>query len=144
MFSLLHNVTNEEYLCNQSSYYIWKIQMTPIINVTGKSLCSTANRQLSLSVKRNETQRRTKVSPWCMRCTYCGIPKGTCQAGVMSNCDKIKPVALVVTYLAATQVAVRPSVLRFQLCIIPVVTVKLPLCWSEGISQSIRQRKLHE
>ena len=58
---------------------------------------------------------------------------------MMSNSEKIKLVALVVTYLAAAQVAVKPLVLIFQLCISPVVTVKLPLCWSEGISHSVSQ-----
>ena len=38
--------------------------------------------------KRNGTQRRTKVNPWCMHCTYCGMPKGTCQTEATSNSEK--------------------------------------------------------
>jgi len=46
-----------------------------------------------------------------MHCTYCGLPKGTCQAEAMSNSEKIKPVALAV----------------------------IELYWSEGIRQLVSQ-----
>ena len=44
-----------------------------------------------------------------MHCTYCGMPKGTCQAEATSSSEKIKPVALAI----------------------------IELCLSEGISQSV-------
>ena len=45
-----------------------------------------------------------------MHCMYSGMPKGTCRAEVMSNSEKIKPVALAI----------------------------IELCLSEGISQSVQ------
>ena len=42
----------------------------------------------SLSMKMNETQRRTLVSSWRMHCTYCSMPKGTSQAEATSNSEK--------------------------------------------------------
>ena len=51
------------------------------------------------------------VSPCCVNCTYCGMPKGTSQAEVTFNSEKIKPVVLTV----------------------------IELCLSEGVSQSIIQ-----
>ena len=45
------------------------------------------------------TQRRTKVSLWCMHCMYCGMPKGTSQDEATLNSEKIKPVALAVIKL---------------------------------------------
>ena len=38
-----------------------------------------------------------------MHCAYCGIPKGTCQAEVMSNSENIKPVALAVIELCLSE-----------------------------------------
>ena len=46
----------------------------------GKLSCASPNRHFSLSAKMNGTQKRTLVSPKRMHCTYCGMPKGTCQA----------------------------------------------------------------
>ena len=55
--------------------------------------------QIDTLADRNGTQRRTKVSPQCVHCTYCGIPKGTSHDEAASNSDKIKPVALAVIEL---------------------------------------------
>ena len=38
-----------------------------------------------------------------MHCTYCGMPKGTCWAEVMSKSEKIKPVALAVIKLRLSE-----------------------------------------
>jgi len=57
----------------------------------------------------NGTQRRTlvhTVSPLRMLCVYCGMPKGTSQAEVMS---KIKPVALAIVELHWSE-GIRPAV----------------------------------
>ena len=59
---------------------------------------ATVNRHLGLSGKRNGTQRRTKVSPWCVYCTYYGMPKGTSRDEATSNSEKIKSIALVSHY----------------------------------------------
>ena len=40
-----------------------------------------------------------KVSPRCVHCTYCGMPKGTFQTEATSNSKKIKPIALAVIEL---------------------------------------------
>jgi len=42
----------------------------------------------------NGTQRRALVIPWRMHCMCSGMAKGTSQAEVTSNREKIKPVAL--------------------------------------------------
>ena len=34
-----------------------------------------------------------------MHCTYCGMPKGTCQAEATLNSEKIKPVAVAIIEL---------------------------------------------
>ena len=60
---------------------------------------ATMNRHLGLSAKRNGTQRRTKVSPLWMHCTYSGMPKGTFRDEATSNSEKIKPIALAVVEL---------------------------------------------
>ena len=57
------------------------------------------NRHLLLSTKKNGTQSRTLVSPRRMHCMYCGMPKGTSQAEVTSNSEKIKPVAFAIIEL---------------------------------------------
>ena len=49
------------------------------------------------------TQRRTLVSPWRVRCTYSGTPKGTSRAEATSNSEKIKPVSLAVTELCLSE-----------------------------------------
>ena len=38
-----------------------------------------------------------------MHCMYYGMPKGTCRAEVMSNSEKIKPVALAVIELLMSE-----------------------------------------
>ena len=43
---------------------------------------ATVNRHLGLK------QRRTKVSPWCMDCMYCGMPKGTSWDKATLNSEK--------------------------------------------------------
>ena len=55
-----------------------------------------SNQHFSLSVKMNGTQRKILVSPRRMHGMYCGMPKGTSWAEVMSNSE---PVALVVVEL---------------------------------------------
>ena len=65
----------------------------------GKSSSATTKLTLLLSAKMNGTQRRTLVSPWRMQCMYCGMPKGTSQAEVTLNIEKIKPVALAIIEL---------------------------------------------
>ena len=60
---------------------------------------TTVNQHLGQSAERNGTQRRTKVSPRCIHCTYCGVPKGMSQDKVTLNSEKIKPVALAVIEL---------------------------------------------
>ena len=64
---------------------------------------TTMNQHLGLSVKRNGTQRRTKVSPWCVHCTYCGMAKGTSPDKVTSNGEKIKSIALAIIKLRLTE-----------------------------------------
>ena len=58
--------------------------MIPITN-TGKLSVALLGIEF-LSVKINGTQRRTQVS---LHCTYCGMPKDTCQAEVSSNSSHI-------------------------------------------------------
>ena len=60
---------------------------------------ATANRHLGLSAKRNGTQMRTKVNPWCVHCMYCGMPKGMFWDEATSNSEKIKPISLAVIEL---------------------------------------------
>jgi len=67
------------------------------------------NQHFSLSAKMNGTQRRALVSLWRMHCAYCGMPKCTSQAKVMSNSEKTKCQALAI----------------------------VELCWSEGIRQLV-------
>ena len=38
-----------------------------------------------------------------IHCMYCGMPKGTCPAEVMSNGEKIKPVALAIIELRLSE-----------------------------------------
>ena len=63
------------------------------------------NQHFSLSAQMNGTL----LSPYRMYYMYYGMPKGTCLTEVMSNSEKIMPIAL-----AATE-----------------------LCFSEGIGQSV-------
>jgi len=43
------------------------------------------------------------VSPWRMYCMYSGMAKGTSQAEVTSNSEKIKPVALAIVELCESE-----------------------------------------
>ena len=109
MFNLLHSSTNQELFekhpCYQNSHYE-KHRRFPL-----RREAITCYRHIDtlLSAKINGRQRKTLVSQLRMHCTYCGMPKGTCQAETTSNSEKIKPVALAV----------------------------IELCLSEGISQSV-------
>ena len=53
--------------------------------------------------KINGTQRRTKVSPWCVHFMYCGMPKGTSRDEATSNSENIKPEALAVIELRLSE-----------------------------------------
>jgi len=46
-----------------------------------------------MSAKRTGTQRRIKVAPWCMLCSYCGWKKGTSWDEATSNSEKLRPIA---------------------------------------------------
>jgi len=46
-----------------------------------------------------ETQKRALVSPWRMLFMYSGMAKGTYQAEVTSNSEKIKAIALAIVKL---------------------------------------------
>ena len=81
---------------------LWQIRM---ISVTrkGNHHVLSPNQHFLLSAKMNGTQRRTLVNPWRMHCTYCGMPKGTCQAKTTSNSENIKLVALAVIELRLSE-----------------------------------------
>jgi len=64
--------------------------------VKGSHHVPPQNQHFLLSAKMNDTQRRTLLIPLRMHCVYCGIPKGTSQAEMTSNNEKIKPIALAI------------------------------------------------
>ena len=97
----------EKHLCNQNSHY----ENTDDFCYKGKLSRAITKSTLFAVRKDDGTQRRPLVRPLGMNCTYCSMPKGTCQAEVMSNSEKIKPIALAI----------------------------IELCLSEGISQSVSQ-----
>ena len=91
MLHLLHSITNEE--------QYKKLEYTWYRKYGGKPYRTIMNWHLVLSVKRTGTQRRTKVSPWCMHCMSCDWWKGTSWDRATSNSDKIKPVATFIVKL---------------------------------------------
>ena len=112
MFNSLHSSKDQELfekqLCNQSSHY----KNTDDFCYEGKQSRATA-KSTHLVVSKDEwyTKEDTGKS-MIMHCMYCSsMPKGSSQAEVTSNSEKIKPIALAV----------------------------IALCLSEGISQSVSQ-----
>ena len=75
------------------------------------------NLHLLLSAKMNGKQRRTLASPRRMHCTYCGMPRGTCLAEVMSNSNKVKSIAIVVIELHLSEGISQSVSRKFRLII---------------------------
>ena len=109
MFNSLHSSTHQELfeklLRDQGSHYE-KYRQFPLCK--GSHHVQPPNQHPPLSVKMNGTQRRVLVRPGRMHYVYCGMPKGTSQAEVTSNSEKVMLVAL----------------------------ADIEVCLSEGISQS--------
>jgi len=95
MFNPLHGSTNQE-LFKKPHY-----ENTNDFHDTKEVI--TCYHQISIFTDSkngwNITQRRTLGNPWRMHCTHCSMLKGTCQAKVMSNSEKIEPIALAVIKL---------------------------------------------
>ena len=50
-----------------------------------------------------QLQRRTKVTPYCLLCGYCGWRKGMSQEEAMLSSEEIKPVALSIVELCLAE-----------------------------------------
>ena len=85
----------------QSKQPLWQIRTISVMK--GSHHVLPPNPHFLLSAKMNGTQWRTLVSPWRMHCMYCGMPKGTSQAEVMLNSEKIKSITLAVIELCLSK-----------------------------------------
>jgi len=87
--SLLHSSINQELFKNSSVIKVATVKSTDDFHYAKEAIMcmQMPNQHILLSAKTNGTQRSTLVSPWKMHCTYCGVPKSTSQAEVISNSE---------------------------------------------------------
>ena len=84
----------------QSIQSAWKIR-TIVYKCTVEKPCITLLQIDTLGGKQKEMEHKgmTKVSPLCIHCTYCSMPKGMSRDEVTSNSEKINPIALAIIVL---------------------------------------------
>ena len=85
----------------------------------------------TIAVSKDEWDTKADTGkPMRMHCTYCGMSKGTSQAEVTSNSEKIKPIALAVIELHLSEGISQSVSRKFDLILFSKIPKQLVECVS--------------
>ena len=108
MFNSLHSITIKNCSKSDSEIKVATMKNTDNFHYEGKP--SHAIPKLTpFTVSKDEWYTKEDIGKFIrMHRMYCSVPKGTCLAEVMSNSEKIKPIALAVIKLHLSEGASQP------------------------------------